>query len=276
MSSHEPHSDVVLVEDHGLGAAAAYAVKLPVFEGPLDLLLHLIRQNEVEITDIPVAQIADQYLGYLELMRELELDVAGEYLVMAATLALIKSRMLLPPEGDEEDEAFDPRADLVARLLEYQRFKEAAEGLSKRRRLGRDVYAATGAGPERPAEAEREIEVGVFDLIQAFKSVLDRQTGPAIHEVEVEVVTVYERMQIVMKELSERDAIEFMQLFRTEDGSIPSRSILIATFLAVLELVKVSACTVFQGTNDIGSPEGPIRVRQGDHADWQARVSDAT
>ena len=119
----EPQTDFVVVADGDLGAGAgAYAVKLPAFEGPLDLLLHLIRQNEVEITDIPIAQIADQYLRYVEMMRELQLDVAAEYLVMAATLALIKSRMLLPPDGEEEaDEGLDPRAELVARLLEYQR-----------------------------------------------------------------------------------------------------------------------------------------------------------
>ena len=264
-----------LAESTGSPGVPAYAVKLAVFEGPLDLLLHLIRQNDVEIADIPIAAIGAQYLEYLEMMQALDLDLAGEFLVMAATLALIKSRMLLPPEGDEEDEDFDPRAELVARLLEYQRFKEAAESLAKRRRLGRDVYAATGAGPERPRGAEREIEVGVFDLIQAFKSVLDRQTGPAVHEIEVEVVTLYERMQIVMQQLSERDNFEFMQIFRTEDGAIPSRSILVATFLAILELVKGSACTVFQGIGDTGSPEGPIRVRRGECNDWQSLVSDA-
>ncbi len=116
-----------------------YAVKLPVFEGPLDLLLHLIRQNEMEITDIPIADIGAQYLEYLELMRSLDLDIAGEYLVMAATLALIKSRMLLPAEQDEESgEEIDLRADLVARLLEYQRYKEVAEQLGRRRLLGRE------------------------------------------------------------------------------------------------------------------------------------------
>src|SRR5690606_7044198 len=114
-----------------------YAVKLAVFEGPLDLLLHLIRQNEVDITDIPIARIAEQYLQTIELMQELDLDVAAEYLVMAATLALIKSRMLLPQEAQDDEEAVDPRAELVQRLLEYQRYKEVAEALARRRLLGR-------------------------------------------------------------------------------------------------------------------------------------------
>ena len=119
----EQRAESSLAESTGSPGVPAYAVKLAVFEGPLDLLLHLIRQNDVEIADIPIAAIGAQYLEYLEMMQALDLDLAGEYLVMAATLALIKSRMLLPPEGDEEDEDFDPRAELVARLLEYQRFK---------------------------------------------------------------------------------------------------------------------------------------------------------
>ena len=154
-------------------AGSAYAVKLSVFEGPLDLLLHLIRLNEVDITDIPIALIAEQYLEYLDLMRELNLDVAGEYLLMAATLAWIKSRMLLPPvEGEEEEEGADPRAELIARLLEYQRFKEAAEELRERQILGRDVFEARGSSLEGTPEAEREIEVGMIQLLEAFRKVL--------------------------------------------------------------------------------------------------------
>ncbi len=256
----------------------AYAVKLPVFEGPLDLLLHLIRQNDVEIAEIPVAEIGAQYLSYLELMQTLNLDIAGEYLVMAATLALIKSRMLLPPTPGEEEEEVDPRAELVARLLEYQRFKEAAGELERRRRLGRDVFEARGAEPEGPVEADREIEVGLFELIEAFKDILNRESeGPSIHEVDVEVVTVYERMQAVMAILESRETVEFMSIFGDDSGLVPARSMLVATFLAVLELVKVSACTVYQGTNADGRPEGPIRLRlRTDGADppWQSLVAE--
>ena len=131
-------------------STSPYSVNLQVFEGPLDLLLHLIRINEVEITDIPIARVAEQYLEYLDVMRELDLDVVGEYLLMAATLAWIKSRMLLPVETDEEGEEIDPRAELVARLLEYQRFKEVAGELGERRLLG-----ATYSTPGRPARLRR-------------------------------------------------------------------------------------------------------------------------
>lgn len=282
MSSHEPHSDVVLVEDHGLGAAAAYAVKLPVFEGPLDLLLHLIRQNEVEITEIPVAQIADQYLGYLELMRELELDMAGEYLVMAATLALIKSRMLLPPEGaEDEGEGVDPRAELVARLLEYRRYKEVAELLGRRRLLGRDVFDAQGGGPQRVPDSEREIEVGLFELLDAFRSVLARCEDESVHEVELEAESfaVRDRVVAIMELLERVDSIEFSQIFEPTVEGPPSRPLLVASFLAILELARLQALSLYQGIGERGSPEGPIRLRATRDGDrvaprWRERISD--
>jgi len=282
VSLEAPEGDVASPRDvAGLDTAGegAYAVKLPAFEGPLDLLLHLIRQNEVEITDIAVARIAEQYLEYLELMRELNLDVAGEYLVMAATLALIKSRMLLPPsEEEDEGEASDPRAELVARLLEYQRFKEAAEELGRRRLLGRDVFAAKGAGPEPASEAEREIEVGLFELLEAFRRVLRSSEGRIeTHEVETESITVRERMLVVMETLERVESIEFHRIFEQSDGRAPSRPLLIATFLAILELARLMALHVYQGADESGVPEGPIRLRvvQGeDPQRWSARVSE--
>jgi len=256
----------------------AYAVKLSVFEGPLDLLLHLIRQNEVEITDIPIARIADQYLEYLDLMRELNLDVAGEYLLMAATLAWIKSRMLLPPEpGEPQEEGPDPRAELVARLLEYQRFKEVAGELGERLRLGRDVFPAAGAEPEPPAQAEREIEVGLLQLLEAFRRVLAaaRAAGTP-HELETEAVSVRERMVAVMDALAGVESLEFMGLFRTAQGGFAGRSLVVATFLAILELARLSAIRVFQSLGEGGAPEGPIRLRRaGDPgADWVRQVAE--
>lgn len=283
MSSLEPSSDIVVVADSGLEAgASAYAVKLAVFEGPLDLLLHLIRQNEVEITDISIAQIANQYLDYLEMMRELQLDLAAEYLVMAATLALIKSRMLLPPDGAEEnDEDLDPRAELVARLLEYQRYKEAAELLGRRRLLERDVFDAQGAEPQRVPDAEREIEIGLFQLLDAFRSVLGRADEQSFHDVDLEAesFTVRERVVAIMELLDRVESIEFTQIFeRTIDGP-PSRSLLVASFLAVLELARLQALRVYQGLGDLGSPDGPIRLRAVRDADrdaphWRERISD--
>ena len=278
----EPESDRNSLEAPGASvpaAGGAYAVKLSIFEGPLDLLLHLIRQNDVEIIDIPVAQIARQYLDYLEMMRELNLDLAGEYLVMAATLALIKSRMLLPPDpSDEDDEDIDPRAELVARLLDYQRFKEVAESLETRRLLGRDVFLARGMEPEAPAEAAREIEVGLFELLSAFKSVLDNASQEdTIHEVEVEVITVRERMVVIMERLESAESLDFMQIFSADGSALPTRALLVASFLAMLELTRLAALRVYQALGDSGSPTGPIRLRAvppDETGGWRERVSE--
>jgi segregation and condensation protein A len=257
-----------------------YAVKLPVFEGPLDLLLHLIRQNEVDITDIPIALIGEQYLAYIDLMKELDVDVAAEYLVMAATLALIKSRMLLPPEETEiEGEEMDPRAELVARLLEYKRFKEAAETLARRRLLGRDIFEASGPVLEGTPEAERELDVGLFELIEAFRRVLaEARDAERVHAVETETVTVRERMIYVMEVLEDVEAIEFSEIFRTRGSVPPSRPMLVATFLAVLELARLTALSIYQGANDEGAPEGPIRIRaqalDPDAPSWYERITE--
>jgi segregation and condensation protein A len=261
-------------------AADSYAVKLSIFEGPLDLLLHLIRLNEVEITDIPIATIAEQYLSALELMRELDLDVAGEYLVMAATLAWIKSRMLLPPEPSQaDDEAGDPRAELVARLLEYQRFKEVATDFDGRQLLGRDVFPAQGAEPEDTAtpESEREIEVGIFQLVEAFRRALQRAGPKGLpHEVEIETITVHERILAVMQQLATRESCDFEELL-FEEGRPLSRALVVATFLAILELTRLEAIGLYQGLDALGVPEGPIHVRRkGEPGDgsWHERISD--
>jgi len=280
MSDAHSEPDTLPVLDGGPGSDA-YAVKLPLFEGPLDLLLHLIRQNEVEIADIPIAKVAEQYLAYVEMMKDLNIDVAGEYLLMAATLALIKSRMLLPREGmgDGEDDD-DPRNDLVTRLLEYQRYKEAAETLSQRRLLGRDVYRAEGPAPEPVSEAEREIEVGLFDLLEAFRSVL--ATVPAddlYHEVETEEITVRERMIHVMDLFGAADTVEFSRIFISPDARPASRALVVATFLAILELARLSALHIFQSLNQTGVPEGEIRLRAVEVSDgdieWADRITDS-
>ena len=259
-------------------SSAAYAVKLSVFEGPLDLLLHLIRQNEVEITDIPIAQISAQYLQYLHLMRELNLDVAGEYLLMSATLAWIKSRMLLPPDPSElGGEETDPRAELIARLLEYERFKEVAAELGERPLLGRDVFRAQASPREPIPEGERELEVGVFQLVEALRAALLR-AGPsgAAHEVEAETVTVLERMLAVMHQLGGRETCEFEELIR-EDGEILSRAVIVATFLGILELTRLEAIGLYQGVDEERVPQGPIHVRrkiQAGDGTWTERISE--
>ena len=257
---------------------ASYAVKLPIFEGPLDLLLHLIRINEVDVADIPIGVVADQYVEYVDLMRELNLDVAGEYLLMAATLAWIKSRMLLPPSGIEEDEeGVDPRAELVARLLEYQRFKEAAGELGERPLLGRDVFEARTPEVESTPESEREVAVDLMALIEAFRRVVRNAPGePHAHEVESEPITVHERMTVVMDLLERQEVVEFERLLVAGE-SPATRPVVVATFLAILELARLAALSIFQSLSETGAPEGTIRVRRasGDEAGhWNERVAD--
>ena len=276
--AHSESGDLLSGETRESGAG--YSVKLPLFEGPLDLLLHLIRQNEVEIVDIPIAKIGEQYLAYIEMMEELNIDVAGEYLLMAATLALIKSRMLLPRELEADGEGeVDPRAELVARLLEYQRYKEAAEALSGRRLLGRDVYRAESPGPEPVPQEQREIEVGLFDLLEAFRSALAAApAGDLLHAVETEEVTVRERMIYVMSLFDGAETVEFSEVFRGTGSQGPSRAMIVATFLAILELARLSALRLFQSLDDAGAPRGEIRLRGVENTDgspdWADRIGE--
>lgn len=218
-----------------------------LFEGPLDLLLHLIKKNEVDIANIPVASITEQYLGYLDLMRELNLDVAGEFLVMAATLMLVKSRTLLPaPEGEDGEEE-DPRADLVRQLLEYSRYRDAAAELSDRPRLHRDVFArrpnAEGLDPN--PDDQVHLKVTLWQLMEAFQRVLKRAEPDPIHEIGVEAVRVRDRIDSVLKALSVAREITFDSLF----GDRPTRGFVISTFLAILELGKLRAIDAIQDEN---------------------------
>ena len=213
-----------------------YRVRLELFEGPLDLLLHLIKRNEVDVRELPVAQITEQYLGYLDLMRDLSLDIAGEYLVMAATLTLIKSRLLLPSPEPEEGEEADPRADLVRQLLEYQRFREAAESLGERPLLRRDTFtrepSAEGLPPE-PEGAPR-IKVTLWELMEAFRAVLKRAEPDPVHQVEGEAISLRARIDGLLQTLGVARHVTFESLF----GEQPTRGYVIVTFLAVLELMK--------------------------------------
>ncbi|MEO8604607.1 MAG: segregation/condensation protein A [bacterium] len=217
-------------------SAGGYRVRLERFEGPLDLLLHLIKKNEVDVRELPVAQITEQYLGYLDLMRDLSLDIAGEYLVMAATLTLIKSRLLLPSPEPEEGEDADPRADLVRQLLEYQRYREAAESLAERPLLRRDTFtreASADGVPDDP-DAMLRIKVTLWELIAAFRVVLKRAEPEPVHQVEAEPVSLRSRIDGLLRTLSVARTVTFDSLF----GDAPSRGFVIVTFLAVLELMK--------------------------------------
>ncbi len=219
-------------------------VQLGIYEGPLDLLLHLIKKNELSITDIPIATITEQYLATLDLMQSLNLDVAGEFLVMAATLVHIKSKMLLPPgedEGDEEEEGTDPRDELVRRLLEYQRFKEAAEELEKRDILRRDVFVRPFEPPEEVGSWELE-KISLFDLLSALRHVLEKLPAESVHEVTLDKISVRDKMNLILDDLQRRGKVIFQSLF---EGAI-SRLDVVVTFLAMLELAKMRAVRIWQ------------------------------
>jgi segregation and condensation protein A len=230
-----------------------YTVHLEVFEGPLDLLLHLIKKNKLNITDIPIALITEQYLEFLKLMKVLNLDIAGEYLLMAATLLHIKSRLLLPvsSEGEGEEEEADPRAELIRRLLEYQKYKEASLELEKRPLLDRDVF--TRAVPQEKDEPEEErFEVSLFELLEAFRQVLERVKTESVHEVALETITLEEKIQEILSFLQrEQRSVAFHTLFPEQ----ASRRMIVVTFLAILELVKMKAVRIFQA-----APFETIRV----------------
>jgi len=232
----------------------AYPVKLENFEGPLDLLLHLIKKNEVNIYDIPIALITAQYLHYIELMQELNLDVAGEFLVMAATLIHIKSRMLLPrPDPAQEDPEEDPREALMRRLLEHQKYKAAAELLHERE----TVRSAQWMRPDgRVAglageEYEPELEVDLFSLLAAFRAVVERAKHRPKVPIPAEQVSIEARIEQLLARLSESEACGFEDLF--ED--VADRASLVVTFLALLEMIRLKLVRVFQSGSF-----GPIRV----------------
>lgn len=221
-------------------ALPLYRVRLDMFEGPLDLLLHLIKKNEVAVTDIPISAITEQYLEYLDLMRELRLDVAGEFLVMAATLMLIKSRMLLPMEEEDEDGEEDPRRELVEQLLEYQRYREAALALAERPLLHRDVFVR----PRDPEHTEEPtpLRVGLWDLVEALQKLLERRSATTVHTVELEAVSMRACAEQLISRLRVHRRVRFEELFT--EGT--SRLQIVATFLVLLELVRLGALLAVQ------------------------------
>ncbi|MFQ5914215.1 MAG: segregation and condensation protein A [Nitrospinota bacterium] len=216
-----------------------YKVHLDIFEGPLDLLLHLIRENQVNIYDIPVARITDQYLGYMNLLKSLNIEVAGEFLVMAATLTYIKSRMLLPRPEDGLTEEEDPRRELVERLLEYQQAKEAARELKEREATFGGIYRRALSSdsvllPDEPIPEEMFLEeVSIFDLLKAFEKVMRQIGSMEGHQVEVDEMEMAERLSFVLDRVRP-EGMAFPSLFERTARRIE----LVATFLAVLELIR--------------------------------------
>lgn len=225
------------------GGRLDYTFRLEGFEGPLDLLLHLIQKNELDILNIPIALITEQYLEYLQLMKVLNLDVAGEYLLMASTLLHIKSKMLLPKSSEREEEEEDPREELIRRLLEYQKYKQAGGELEKRPMLDRDVFIRLmPAEPEEVPEEER-IEVNLLELLEAFRQVLERVKTETVHEVILEHLSVEDKIQEILMLLErENRSLTFHRFFPEQ----ASRRVVIITLLAILELVKMKRIRIFQ------------------------------
>lgn len=227
-----------------------YRVHIDVFEGPLDLLLHLVKKNEVAISEVPTAIIVEQYMEYLEMMEKLSLDVAGEFLVMAATLLLIKSRTLLPAEADDDEpEPDDPRVELMRQLLEYQRYREAALALGERPLLNRDVFAREPlkrVDPQdpsvQPPEGGPPLKVSVWQLLDAMRRILERNRPEPVHEVHSEPVSLRDRTRFLLRHLEQRRTLQFEELFAADR----TRLQIVVTFLAVLELMKMGAIAVLQ------------------------------
>lgn len=222
-----------------------YAIKLDVFEGPLDLLLHLIQKNEMDITDISIAEVTEQYLEYLDLMEMLDLDVASEFLVMAATLLHLKSQIILPSKDSDESYTFRDREELVKQLLEYKQFKDAAETLDHYATNHEKVY---GRSVDSTAEVEdlREVQIKatIFDLLSAFKYVTEREflVDDYYEEIQEEPVTVEEKMEFLEDRLSTEEQIRFDELF----PQFASKLDRIVTFLATLELIRLQRIVAVQ------------------------------
>ena len=229
----------------------ALEVFLEAFEGPLDLLLYLIKRQNLDIIDIPIAEITRQYMDYVEVLKDLRLELAADYLVMAAMLAEIKSRMLLPRPAEIEEDEGDPRAELIRRLQEYERFKNAAEDINALPRLERDIYPVKVA-PPRLTLVKPQPQVSLQDILLAFKDVMARADMFAHHQVEREPLSVRERMSQVLSSLSGDRFVSFNELFTYDEG----RKGVVVTFLAILELVKESLIELIQ--NEV---YGPIHVK---------------
>jgi segregation and condensation protein A len=229
----------------------ALEVILDACEGPLDLLLYLIRRQNLDILDINVAEITRQYMGYVELMASMQLELAAEYLVMAAMLAEIKSRMLLPRQQTEDDDEEDPRAELIRRLQEYERFKKAAEDLDELPRMGRDIHQASADAPDRDQQRPHP-DVDMRDLVTALAEVLRRSEMFESHQIEMEKLSTRERMSQVLDRLHDNQFVPFVALFKLEEGRLG----VVVTFLAVMELIKESLVEIVQSESF-----GPIHVK---------------
>lgn len=235
----------------------AMEVFLEAFEGPLDLLLYLIKKQNLNILDIPIADITHQYMEYVELMKEISLELAAEYLVMAALLAEIKSRMLLPRNENTEKEEDDPRSELIRRLQEYERIKQAAIEIDKLPRQGRDTFVASAMIQDRVFEKPQP-DVSLRELLLAFKDVLKRAELHTSHSITLEPLSVRERMSSILVALQEKEFVAFSSMFTLNEGRLG----VVVTFLAMLELLKDHIIEFIQT-----SPFGPIHLKAAQYHD---------
>lgn len=224
-----------------------YPVRLPCFQGPLDLLFYLIKKNQIEIYDIPISLVAQQYLEYLELKRILDLEIAGEFLVLAATLLRIKAKMLLPPTEDEEETEEDPRAELVEALLNYQEYKKTADFL-REKETEESLFYPRSFLPY--LEGSEEVEdkskkVGLYDLLEAFKKVLAKATEEPTHTITILKITIEQRINYILSFLDNKKKVCFTDLFMDN----PKRLVMIVTFIAILELLRLNKIKVLQRKN---------------------------
>ncbi len=229
----------------------ALEVFLDAFEGPLDLLLYLIKRQNLDILDVPIAQITSQYVEYVELMRELNLELAADYLVMAAMLAEIKSRMLLPRASDEDDDEGDPRAELIRRLQEYERYKQAAEDIDALPRMGRDIYQGS-ADYDFQDVKKPDPQVDLREILLALKEVLHRADMFSSHHISREPLSLRERMSTVLEKINSDNFMLFTELFDFQEG----RDGVVVTFMAILELMKQQMIEMVQT-----EPFAPIHVK---------------
>jgi len=234
-----------------------YEVQLgETFEGPMDLLLHLVKKNEVDIYDIPVAMIMEQYMEYLKLMRIMNIDVAGNFLVMAATLAQIKSRMLLPVDEEQEEDEEDPRMELVRPLEEYLQIKYAAEDLAVRNRLDWDVFTRNVSEDTEACEKQDQefVNISLFELIDAFQKIVKRVSSKHFMDITVDTISVNARISEVADLLEQHDSVSFQELLEGQD----TKGQLIVTFLAILEMAKSQIIRIMQHVES-----GIIRIFNG-------------
>lgn len=221
----------------------SYHVRLTHFEGPLDLLMHLIRRDKINVQDIPISHITKEYLAYIEIMQELRLEVAGEFFVMAATLMRIKAQMLLPRRPDEEEDE-DPREELVRNLLEYRKFKEAASHFAEKEGDRRKVFTRPAAKPPEGEQEPSLMEVSIFDLVDAFRKVMDDLKKQISYRIEKETHTVEEKIDHIRSKVNTSSEVLFTELFSGETDRIE----IIVTFLAILEMVKLGDLSARQMT----------------------------